>query len=77
MESRAKIGYFYLVIYFIFFIINKKFHTLSQQSVTTYGIFAGLNFYKSNSSPIDKESTGIAVESGAFIRNNERAFPEI
>ena len=33
--------------------------------------------YKSNSSSIAKESFLIAVESGALIRINERAFPEI
>ncbi len=33
--------------------------------------------YKSNSSPIDKESFLTAVESGAFILIKERALPEI
>ncbi len=51
---------------------------LTKMRISTLRLSAFVaNLYKSNSSPIDKESTGTAVESGALILINERAFPEM
>ncbi len=53
----------------------------TSRDLQGFGNLAGVAIidcvYKSNSSSIDKESDLIAVESGALIRINERAFPEI